>query len=85
MRFAGNFLENNGGVAMGQSLTALTALQTLDLSRKALYLVALSGVSFEVCDGVLARVGCVWVLLYRRCVLQGTFSKTMLLLLLGDR
>jgi hypothetical protein len=65
MRVAGNCLEDNAGVAVGQWLMALTALQTLDLSCKALYVVALSGVSFEVCDGVVARGGCIWVLLCR--------------------
>ena len=37
MRVAGNCLEEWAGVAMGQSLTALTALQTLDLSGNDLY------------------------------------------------
>ncbi len=51
MLVAGNCLEDKGSAAVGQWLTALTALQTLDLSCKALYVVTLSGVSFEVCYG----------------------------------
>ncbi len=51
MRVAGNYLKDQVGVVVGRSLTALTALQTLDLSCKELYLVVLSGVSFEVCYG----------------------------------
>jgi hypothetical protein len=35
MRVAANFLGSKGGAAVGRSLTALTALQTLDLSCKA--------------------------------------------------
>ena len=35
MRFADNNLGADGGAAVGRSLTALTALQTLDLSCKA--------------------------------------------------
>ena len=57
MRVVGNCLEDKGSAAVGQWLTALTALQTLNLSCKALYLVALSEVWFEVCDEVVAR-GC---------------------------
>ncbi len=35
MRVADNFLDAEGGAALGRSLTALTALQSLDLSRNA--------------------------------------------------
>ena len=65
MRVAGNCLEDDAGVAVGRSLMALTALQTLNISCKALYVVALSGVSFEVCDWVLARECFMRVLLCR--------------------
>jgi len=34
MRVAANFLGSNGGAAVGRSLTALTALQTLHLACK---------------------------------------------------
>ncbi len=37
MRVAGNRLGTEGIAAVGRSLTALTALQTLELSRKAAY------------------------------------------------
>ena len=36
----------------------------------------LCGVYFNMREGVVTRVGCVWALLYRRCVLQGTVLKT---------
>ena len=51
MRVAGNDLGAEGGAAVGQSLKALTALQTLDLSCKALSFVMLWGGLF--CDSVL--------------------------------
>ncbi len=81
MRFAGNFLKNNAAVAVGRSLTALTALQTLNMSGKAQCVALLCGVYFDAREGVATRVGCVWALLYRRCVLQGTVSKNGLVLL----
>ena len=72
MRIVDNGLGTDGGAAVGQWLTALTALQTLDLSCEAPCFAVLCGVYFNVRDGVVTRVGCVWALLYRRCVLQGT-------------
>ncbi len=39
MRVAGNSLGAEGGAAVGRSLTALTALQTLDLSSNAVCIV----------------------------------------------
>jgi hypothetical protein len=46
MRFAGNSLGAEGGAAVGRSLTALTALLTLNLSGKALCFVVLCGAVF---------------------------------------
>ena len=37
MRVADNYLGEEGGAAVGRSLTALTALQTLDLHSNALH------------------------------------------------
>ncbi len=84
MRVADNRLGAEGGSAVGRSLTALTALQTLDLSCEAPCFAVLCGVYLKVREGVVTRIGCVWALLYHRCVLQGTVSKTMLVLLLGN-
>ena len=81
MRVVDNGLGSNRGAAFGQWLTALTALQKLDLSCEAPCFAVLCGVCFNAREGVATRVGCVWSLLYRRCVLQGTFSRTMVVLL----
>jgi hypothetical protein len=63
MRVAGNGLGDKADVAVGRSLAALTALQTLNMSGKAPCVVVLCGVYFNVCDGVVTRIGCVWALL----------------------
>ena len=76
MRVADNGLSVNSAFAVGRSLTALTALQTLNMSGKAPCVALLCGVYFNAREGVATRVGCVWALLYRRCVLQGTVLKT---------
>ena len=60
MRVADNDLGAEGGAAVGQSLTALTALQTLDLSCKVLICVMLLWVYFEMHEGVVMR-GCLFL------------------------
>ena len=60
MHVAGNFVGAEGGASVGRSLTALTALQTLNLSGKALcFLVLLYcvGLCFVVREGVVTRQG----------------------------
>ena len=51
MRAAGNYLGEDGGAAVGRSLTALTGLQRLDLSCKALCFLLLFALCFERREG----------------------------------
>jgi hypothetical protein len=64
MRVAGNNLGDNGIEAVGRSLTALTALQTLNLSSKALCFVVLCG---AVCCSARRECNevCAWVFVCR--------------------
>ena len=58
MLAAGNCLGTEGVAALGQSLTALTALQVLDLSGKARWFGIFLCVCFEVREGVLCDACC---------------------------
>jgi hypothetical protein len=57
MRAAADLLGAEGGAAVGRSLTALTALQTLNLSGKALCSERLCGLCFLVREWVVTRQG----------------------------
>ncbi len=57
MRVAGNSLNAEGGASVGRSLTALTALQTLDLSGKDLCSERVCGVCFVMREWVVTRQG----------------------------
>jgi hypothetical protein len=70
MRVVDNRLGAKGFAAVGQWLTALTALQTLDISCNGLNLrgndvYRFFFLCYDVRDGVVTRVGCVWAHLYR--------------------
>jgi hypothetical protein len=57
MRVAENGLGAEGGASFGRSLTALTALQTLNLSGKALCSERVCGVCFVMREWVVTRQG----------------------------
>ena len=66
MRVAGNYLNLEGGAAVGRSLTALTALQSLDLScNDACFCDVILGRVLSIVEGVETRGVWAWCVL--RC------------------